>query len=367
VKSFKLAIIPIFLTQTLLAQNLSPGKLSLLHADSARSFEENGRIIRELLGAVKFAQDSMEMVCDRARQIPHEQKTIFSGNVQIRDGQRWLRAEKVIYYEKHKTQEAFGNVMLGSGPNQLRAKRVAYFQKERLAVADSEVVMTNSERRLQLTCGHLEYHRDEEYSRAMINPVLVEFDSSNAEVLNITGEQIEVFESGKRAKASKQVRIVRRDTHAECEEAEYFRDTERLELRIKPVTWQGGDKLTGDRIDLFLRDQKLIGAHVINNAVVTSVVDTLKIGKRTNTLSGREMTVSFRDEKMERIVVEGTATSFYNVIEEGEDKGRVRVQGDKITLLITDQNLRRVIIESKPGTSTGRFLPVGITEESKSK
>jgi lipopolysaccharide export system protein LptA len=227
--------------------------------------------------------------------------------------------------------------------------------------------MTNNERRLQLTCGHLEYFRDHEYAKAIVNPVLVEFDSLRVETLRISGEQIELFEGGKRAKVSRQVRITRRETRAECDEAEYYRVAERLELRINPITWQGGDKLIGERIELFLDDQKLTRAHVVNNANFTSVVDTLKSGRRINTLSGREITLFFQDEKVERVMVEGTATSVYHLIEEGEEKGKNRVQGDRITLLVDGKNLKRVIIESKPGTSTGRFLPVGVPEQRQSQ
>jgi hypothetical protein len=67
-------------------------------------------------------------------------------------------------------------VALGEGPNELRAKRVTYFQNDRTAIADGEVVMTNSERRLKLTCGHLKHRRDDEYADATINPVLIEHD-----------------------------------------------------------------------------------------------------------------------------------------------------------------------------------------------
>ncbi|MDZ7301644.1 MAG: hypothetical protein ONB44_05820 [candidate division KSB1 bacterium] len=352
---------------SLLAQTEKVGKLRLVHADSARSFEENGRIIRELLGNVEFAQDSAQMRCDRARQIPAENVTVFSGNVLIQEGNRWLRAREVFYFENRKEQRAVGNVILGEGPNILRARQVTYFQNERMAIAEGEVVLTNSERRLRLTCGHLKYLRDEEYADAVINPVLIEHDSLNAETLRITGEQIELFEGGKRAKVTRQVKMTRSNTSAECDEAEYFRDAERLELRIDPVTWQEGDKLTGERIDLFLDDQKLNRVHVVNNAEAVSVVDTLEAGRRINTLSGREITMLLREEKVDKIIVDGTATSIYHLIEEGEERGRVRVQGDRIILFVENQNLKRVVIESKPGASTGRFLPVGVVEGNPSK
>ena len=346
----------------LLAQNDPAGKLRLVHADSAISFEENGRLIRELIGNVEFAQDSATMTCDRAREIPTEKKTVFTGNVRMRDGKRWLHADEVFYFEDRKEQRAVGKVSLGDGPNLLRAKVVTYFQKERMAIADSSVVLTNRERRLRLTCGHLVYLRDQEYSDATINPVFVEFDSLYKEAMRITGERIELFDGGKRAKVSRNVKITRNTTRAECGEAEYFREAERMELRLSPVTWQDNDKLTGERIDLFLKEQKLERAHVVKNAEATSTIDTLAVGKRINNISGQEITMLLRNEKVEKILVEGTATSVYHVIEEGKEQGKVRVQGDKITLFVDNQILKRVLIESDPGSSTGRYWPAGTKE-----
>jgi len=366
-KTLRISLPLLFAATSLLAQGNTAGKLRLIDADSLVSFEVNGQVVREFLGHVEFAQDSAQMLCDRVRQIPAENLTIFSGNVQMREGRRWLRANQIFFFENRREQQAVGNVMLGEGPNELRAKRATYFQNDRMAIADGDVVLTNRERRLRLTCGYLKYLRDTEYADATLNPVLVEHDSLNVETLRITGERIELFAGGKRAKVSKQVKMTRSNTRAECGEAEYFRDDERLELRIDPVTWQEGDKLTGERIDLFLDDQKLKRAHVINKAEVTSEIDTLKIGKRINTLSGREITMLLKDEKVEKVIVEGMATSEYHVIEEGEEKGKVRVQGDKITLFVENQNLKRVIIESDPGSSTGRFMPVGVAEGNPSK
>ena len=346
-----------------LAQTDSAGRLRLVHADSAISYEENGRVIRELIGNVEFAQDSATMTCDRAREISDEKKTIFSGHVRMQEGNRWLRANQVIYFEERKEQRATGDVALGEGPSELRARFVTYFQNERMAIADSDVVLINSERRLRLTCGHLVYLRETEYTDATIKPVLIEHDSANVETLRITGERIELFDGGERAKVSRQVRITRSNTRAECGEAEYFRNAERMELRIDPIAWQENDKITGKRIDLFLEDQKLKRAHVVDSAEVTSTIDTLAVGRRINNLSGKEITMLLRDEKVERVVVEGTATSVYHVIEEGKEQGKVRMQGDKITLFVDNQILKRVIIESDPGSSTGRFWPVGTAEK----
>jgi hypothetical protein len=54
----------------------------------------------------------------------------------------------------------------------------------------------------------------------------------------------------------------------------------------------------------------------------------------------------------------------YYVIEEGEDKGTNRVQGDRIMLHLANKELERIVIESDPGISNGKFLPPGHPVES---
>ncbi len=347
-----------------------PGKLRLEHADSLRGLEENGVSIIEALGHVRFVQDSATLTCDRARTMQAESRTEFIGNVMMHDGPKWLRADRVVAYENQKIQEARGQVALGDQTSQLTARFVRYYQLTEIAIAEEEVAITNSEHRVLLTCGKAEYHREKEYSKATIAPVLVELDSLQNENMRITGKVIELFEGGARAKVTGKVEITKQKTRAQCEEAEYFREEGRLELRVNPVAWQERDELHGELIELFLENQKLTQVNVTGKATMTSPVDTMAVdsissSQRLNSLSGGKMRLQFKDEQVENVVVEETATSVYYVIEKGVEQGMNRVQGDRITLFLSNKELQRIVIASAPGRSNGRFTPPGFAVETK--
>ncbi|NUO80321.1 hypothetical protein HUU05_09620 [candidate division KSB1 bacterium] len=347
-----------------------PGKLRLEHADSLRGMEENGVAIIEALGHVKFVQDSATLTCDRARTIQSESRTEFIGNVMMHDGPKWLRADRVIAYEDQKIQEAMGQVALGDQSSQLTARFVRYYQRTEIAIAEEEVAITNSEHRVLLTCGQAEYQRATEYSKATIAPVLIEFDSLQNENMRISGEVIELFEGGARAKVTGKVEITKQKTRAQCEEAEYFRKEGRMELRVNPVAWQERDELRGELIELFLENQRIRQAKVTGKATMTSPVDTAAVdsasnGQRLNSLSGGKLTLQFQDEQVERVLVEETATSVYYVIEKGVEQGMNRVQGDRITLFLSNKELKRIVIASDPGRSNGKFVPPGFATETK--
>jgi lipopolysaccharide export system protein LptA len=301
----------------------------------------------------------LEIFCDRARRIPDRSLVELLGNVEVREGKRRLLAERVYYYEDRRVQEAIGNVKMSDDRSELTAHKVTYFERDSLVVAELDVVMNQREKRVRLTSGKAEYRRREEYAKATIKPVLVELDSLGAEHMRITGEVVEMFSGGSRAKVTNNVEIIRDETRATCGEAEYFRDEKRLELRFEPVALREDEETKGEKIELFFNEeQKLVKSVVSGNATATSTVDSVRTGQRLNALSGGTITTHFKNEQADQVVVEETATSVYYVIEDGKEKGANRVQGDRITLFVEDKELKRVVVESRPGVSNGRFDPM---------
>lgn len=334
------------------------GRLKLVHADSGRSVIEGGFAVMELIGNVKFEQDSLEIVCDRARRVPERNLVELLGNVDVQEGKKRLRAERVNYFEDRRVQEAIGNVTMSDESSELTAHKVTYFERDSLVIAEREVIMTQREKRVRLTCGRAEYRRRDEYAKATITPVLVELDSLGSENMRITGDVIEMFGGGSRAKVTDNVVITRQETRATCGEAEYFRDEKRLELRREPIAWREEEETKGETIELYFNDdQKLVKSVVSGNATATSAVDSVRTGQRINALSGGAITTYFKNEQAEQVVVEETATSVYYVIEDGREKGTNRVQGDRITLFVEDKELKRVLVQSSPGISNGKYEP----------
>ena len=337
--------------------NFSQDGRMYVDADSLQQREEQGQITRELIGNVHVVQDSLQIRSQRAHHLPESSRIEFWDNVRMREGTKWLRADRLIAYEDGKIQRAMGNVALGQGSSELTARRVTFFKDSSLAVAEDDVVMVNAENRVRLTCGRARYFIDKKYAKATESPVLVELDSLDNETMWITGKVIEMFDEGDRSVVSGDVKITGRSTEASCEQAEYFRSEQRLELRIDPKAWQADQEMKGDTIVSYFDGDKLLRSRVLGNASVKSLTDSTVSGRQLNDVSGREMTLQFHDEVLEKVVVEGTATSVYHLVENNESKGTNRVQGDRITLLLQEKVLQRIIIDSQPGVSVGKFSP----------
>ena len=69
-----------------------------------------------------------------------------------------------------------------------------------------------------------------------------------------------------RIEANGQVVIEKSDGKATCGRALYYKDEEKLVLTESPVAWQGGTKIKGSRMTMFLKEERSVvegGSHVV--------------------------------------------------------------------------------------------------------
>jgi hypothetical protein len=192
------------------------------------------------------------------------------------------------------------------------------------------------------------------------DPVLIRKDSTGKEELRITSLKMELFDGGDKAVVTDSVHITQSKANATCGLAEFYRKKNEIFLEEKPVTWQGGDRLSGELIHLFIGKNKLVKAIVSDEAVVTSRVDTTNLeDQRVNILTGQQITMYFENEELYRVEVENEATSYYYIYEDEEEKGMNKIIGDKISVFLNNNKIERIIVESKPELSSGTYYPPG--------
>lgn len=335
----------------------SPQMLRLESADSLRSMIIDGRVVRELVGHVKFTQGDMEMSCRRCLQYPEEKWVVFEGNVAIKDGQRTLTADRVFYYQQPEMEVAEGRVRIIDGDKILTADRVTYYEATKKIFAEGEAKLVDLGERTTLTADSIEYDRIKEHGVATPNPMLVREDTSSAEKLTITGDRMETFSREEKALVLGDVVITKGDLKAQCGEAEYLEKEEKIILRKKPVIFKQRDELRGRQIEIFLKDLKLQKLLVVKDALLISRY-YLSGEEKEDSLSGEEIWMYFDGELIQRVEVEGRAISIYHLIEKGKDKGVNEAKGDKIVLLFEEGKVKKIRIESNPGMSSGKFIPI---------
>ncbi len=340
------------------ADSAKSDKLILVHADVLKGYTLDHQKVRQLIGNVKFRQGSAVLTCDRASQYVTMNKTILSGDVAFVDTSRQLYGDQIIYFDKLKRALVEGHVKLVDSTKTLFSQKLDYFDEEEKAVADNEVVLIDSTENITITGEHAEYLSKKKYALVTGNPVMTKRDTSGADTLIIYGDIFEMFDDGDRFDVTGKVKVERGDITAFCDTLRYLANENQIILRDSPRIREKDQYLTGKTVTLFLKDAEVERIYIVGNAIASSTVDsTIKTSVPYDLLKGEEMMVYVTNEAIDSVRISKRATSYYHVIEEGQEKGLNKALGDELVIIFGKDKLKRVRVHSSPSTSTGEFYP----------
>jgi len=341
------------------SQSQPAEKLQIINADTMTYLKTAQGTLIKMTGNVHLKQGPAEMFCGRAEYWRDAHKTIIYDNVKIYDQEKRLFADQVFYFDIPRVFKAIGNVILKDTVREVNARQITYFKKENRVEADFNVVLKDSISYIDIFGEHAEFDNNKDYALVTGNPVLIKKDSTGRQELKITSVKMELFEGGDKAVVTDSVRITQDRANATCGVAEFYRRRNEILLKKQPVAWQGGDRLTGELIHLFIKNNQLVKAIVKKNAMVTSRVDTTGADQRRNVLTGEKITMYFKDQQLSRVEVENKATSYYYVYEDGVAKGMNKIIGDRITVFLSNSKIERILVQSDPQLSSGTYYPPG--------
>lgn len=339
-------------------------RLRLVHADSLISISRDNEDVTEVIGHVQFIQGDAFMVCDRALFWQKTNRSRLRGHVVIYDGKRTLKADRVDYDGEQRIEKAIGNVVFESKNRILQANRLEYHQKEEWAEATGNVTFQDLDEKTSIKGKRAFYDRKNDYGYVEGDPRLTKADSTSDELFVINGLKIEAWGSENRAVVTDSVRITKGDLLAHCSHADYRPDDHVLYMMGNPIIWHRDFKMQGDSIDVSLEETQFTGGLIRGKAQIVS-----KDSTHEDILTGNHITITVDQDTIRSVLVEGQATSIYNIIPEEEEdtseEGTNTVTGDRIVLLFEDEKLTRVRVISDPGQCLGTYKPK--TDQSQSK
>ena len=342
---------------TSLASQEGSERLRLIRADVLKREIIAGKAHQILQGNVEFQQGKTNIQCELATQVFEVDPSALIGRVRIVDEKRQLLADTVYFYEKQGKQIALGHVTSITESDTTTAERISYFEKEDRVVSENNVRIANFKERTIVTGDYAEYYRETKYGKILRSPVWTKLDSLGKVAMTISGDTMEVFESGKRTLVRGNVKIHQEETDATCGRVEHFKEEKRSVLTERPLVIHSNQYISGDTLVLYLEGSQLARAFVTGNALATSEADTLNKGRWVNKLTGQKMNFYFNNKKLHRAVIENQATSLYHVIENKQYKGVNEVTGDRIEVFLMDGAVQRVRVTSNPEFSNGKYSP----------
>jgi lipopolysaccharide assembly outer membrane protein LptD (OstA) len=288
----------------------------------------------------------------------------LTGNVKFRHEDAILESNRAIWYRNSGQIIFIDSVRMEDGEHILHADKLTYFHKTKKVIADGEVSLQSKKDHSWLTGEHGEYDRQNKQARFTIRPKLISDYTNLDSAVVVTSRVMEYSVDERRGVASGNVEIEKGKMRAFCDTAVYYNQENKLVLKGNPRAEQEGSKLSGDMMELLLKENRIREIVVKGDAKATQleVPDSASTISRESFLSGKEITFFLEKDELREVEVIGNATSlYYPSAEDTLHRGRNEASGDTINLFLKEDKVERVQI--KGGAMGVYYNPVKIEND----
>lgn len=328
-------------------------RLELLHADLSRGYLENGLPLKILEGNVHARQDTLELFCDRAIYDETNKILHLMGKIRMYRGKDTLLAREARYFEESKIAVAEGEVRVFRPAQEMKSDYLEYSYKNDHIRATGNLFLHDRENQAFITADQGEYLPEKNFSYVKEKAHFWRIDSTSSDTIHIYSRQMEYqFASNRQAIANDSVRILQKNLLATCDSAVYQLDQDIIFLKSNPVATQENNKITGDEMQLILKDRELERIVVTGKAQAVSTLDSLL--NKEDRLEGREIVIFISDRKIKEIHAISNARSYYHLKEKTEDRGINVASADTIKAFLWENELDSIAVI---GGAQGIYYP----------
>jgi lipopolysaccharide export system protein LptA len=311
----------------------------------------------ELFGNVKVVRDSVTIRSKEGTYYADQRLMEGRNGVELDREKTVLTAVNAKYFIDEKHSLFWDNVVLVDTSSVITCNILNYYETEARSVATGGVHMFENANAVNIYGDSLIHLEQQKFSLVMKQPRLVKIDTSANGIIDTMVVESRIMQSfqdtTERFVAIDSVRMVKSDMSSRCGKTTYFVHKDIIALQTHPIIWNGENQITGDSIRVLMEDKKLRTLWVKNRAMAISRVDTA-LPNRFNQLTGRELTMYFRADKLEQVDVQKNATSLYYLFDNKEPNGVNKSSGDRILIDFIGSEVDRIKVI---GGVQGQYFP----------
>ncbi len=314
----------------------------------------------------------------------NEDRAFFSDNVQLYDTATTLTSNFLNYFKNENRAVATSDVKIIDSENVITADTIEHFRSSRITFASSRVKITNQSNNIVIYGDHLEDYAQKKYTVINKDPVFIQIDTSYSRMIDtLSGGQVIdsvsitvdtlaisalVMESFRDTSsifiAKDSVEIVRGEFASKNDYTIYFKDddkiiTERIkEASPQPILWYENSQITGDSINIFLRESKIRLVEIENNAFIHSHHE--KYENRFDQISGDKIIIDFIDGTIAKTQIFGSVYAIYYLYEDDERNGLTKSSAESADIRFSDNQVSEVRLFGSP---TSDYFPENMVED----
>jgi lipopolysaccharide export system protein LptA len=336
-------------------QTSPAGEIIKVWCDSARRYMTQNKV--ELFGHVQLARDTTVLRAPEGVYFGNERRAEMKKGVTLRRGTLTLASRSGQYFSEQKRAFFLGDVVAADSTSTTWCDRLTYFETDERSIAVGNVRVTSSQNSVTVFGDSLVHEERTKYTRVLKNPRLVQIDTTSdgtIDTLVVVSNFMEGYQdSTNRFVATDSVRMVRSDLAARCGRAVLFTTQDRVFLERQPIIWYGQNQVTGDSMTVTLKDRKLQNVLVRGRAMAVSKSDSTN-ARRFDQLIGRELTMYFNKQKVERIEARRNSISLSYLFDDKTPNGANKTSGDRIRIDFEGGKLNTITVV---GGVEGQFFP----------
>jgi lipopolysaccharide export system protein LptA len=310
-----------------------------------------------LTGNVKIIQDSVTLRGKQGTYFSKTRNAMMLAGVTLERDDMTLTALQGYYDADARRAKFFGEVVVVDSVSTTRCDSLTYFDEGDRSIAVGRVSIVSPGDRVTVFGDSLAHYGDIDYTIIPKNPRMVHADSiswNRIDTLVVVGKVMESYrDTSVRYIVKDSVLLARNELSARSGYASYW-PAEGLAVLLKnPVVWYDENQITGDSIAISMENQRLRRVYVAGKAMAVSRPDSAR-SERFDQLTGRELTLFFGGEDLERIEAMRNAISLYYLYDGTAPNGVNRSSGDKIIVQFADGEVNEITVH---GGVEGTYRP----------
>lgn len=290
----------------------------------------------------------------------------FEGPTKIVGKDNLIYAEKGWYNHRLDKSQLTKKAYLVSKEHKLVGDTIFYDRNQKFGHGRGHVEIIDTAKHVRLSGGNIKYYEIPEHSLVTDSALMKYITKTDTLFLHadtlcsivdtsFTDTDTTVYRI---IKGFHHVKMFRSDLQAMCDSLVYNMLDSIIDMYYTPVIWQDNNQLTASTIRLYMVDQGIDMAELINKAFIISKVDTMN---HFNQIFGQDMVAYLDSNQVSLVEVIDKSNTIYFTMEDSIATGMNQVQGKDMKIIFKNKKVNKIWFYVSP---KGTMYPIiGLDEK----
>ena len=274
----------------------------------------------------------------------------FFGPSNIVSKTKNIYCENGWYNTRNDNAQFKNNAIINTNKYILKGDSMFYNKKLGYGKALENVEIINKSKKIKLFGEIGEYFENKNYIEIRENTLLEMLIDEDTLFMHATKFINHQLEEEEYVIAQKNIKFFSKNLQGKCDSLTYNLTKSEIEMFVKPIIWVNNFQITSDTMQFIINNNNIEKLYLVNNPLIISEKDSLDY----NQIKGKNMTVCFSKNKIQKIDVQGNGQSIFIVNDEkNNEKIAINyIECSNLSLNFKDQKIDKINYKIKPNSIT---------------